>query len=88
MEDNSLKIKCKHGEGIAYVVCAHLNTYEIPVGFIENSSDQNDLQAWCYACEYLFSQEKEMTEKFKDFSNPFLVCDQCYSEIKMRHTID
>jgi hypothetical protein len=22
----------------------------LPLGFIENSSDQNDLQGWCYAC--------------------------------------
>jgi hypothetical protein len=61
MEDNKLEIACKHGTGIASVICCHqLNSVD-PVGFIENSSELDDLQAWCYACEYFFQQQGDMT---------------------------
>ena len=57
MDDNKLEIDCRHGKGIASIICCHqLNSVD-PVGFIENSFDPDDLQAWCYACEYLYEQE-------------------------------
>jgi hypothetical protein len=41
-----------HGMRRATVVCRHLlRRTDAIVGFIENSSDPHDLQAWCDACE-------------------------------------
>lgn len=88
MEDNKLEIECKHGKGITSIVCCHQLDSEVPVGFIENSSDPNDLQAWCYACEYLFQQEEEMTPKFRTFNNAKVVCERCYEKIKQFHLFD
>jgi hypothetical protein len=44
-------------------------------GFVENSSDPDDLQAWCAACEELFIREGEMTEAFRAFNDMKVVCD-------------
>lgn len=88
MEENKLKIDCKHGKGIASVICCHQFNSTEPVGFIENCSDPNDLQAWCYACEDFFEQEGDMTEKFKKFSNAKIVCEKCYNDLKALHSID
>jgi len=88
MEDNKLEINCKHGKGIASVICCHQLNAVSPVGFIENSSDPHDLQGWCYACEYLFLQEGEMTQKFRKFNNPRMVCEKCYAEFKSIHSVD
>ncbi|MEQ3443964.1 hypothetical protein ABMY47_21095 [Pseudoalteromonas sp. BZP1] len=53
----------KHGKRVAAVVCGHLVKPEgEPLGFIENSSVPNDLQAWCYQCEAVFEEEDGMTE--------------------------
>jgi len=68
MEDNKLEINCRHGKGTAAIVCGHLLTLNQPLGFIENSSDPDDLQGWCYACEYFFQQEEEMNDQFKAFN--------------------
>ncbi|MFH0933597.1 MAG: hypothetical protein V1879_00150 [Pseudomonadota bacterium] len=77
-----------HGSSVAASVCVHLvKNNGAPVGFIENSSDPNDLQAWCYACEYLFLQEEDKTEKFTKFTQHSLVCSKCYEEIKAFHSI-
>ncbi|GHN01808.1 hypothetical protein WSM22_32970 [Cytophagales bacterium WSM2-2] len=87
MKDDKLEIDCKHGKGIASAICYHqLNSVD-PIGFIENSSDPDDLQAWCYACEYLFQLERDMTEKFKKFSNAKIVCEKCYENFKSLHSI-
>lgn len=88
MEENKLEIYCSHGKGIASIVCCHILNSADPVGFIENSSDPNDLQAWCYACEFLFQQEGELTEKFKKFNNAKVVCEMCYQEYKNAHLIN
>jgi len=77
MEDNKLEINCSHGKGITSVVCSHHIDSIQPVGFIENSSDPNDLQGWCYACEYLFQQEGDKTSKFRKFNNAKIVCKKC-----------
>jgi hypothetical protein len=55
------------------------------VGFVENSSDPGDLQAWCQACENLFETEDGLTEAFRAFNDFAVVCDLCYQEMKLRH---
>lgn len=87
MENNKLEIDCAHEKGIASLVCCHLLNSVDPVGFIENSSDPNDLQGWCYACEFFFHQEGEMTEEFKKFNCAKVVCEKCYEEIKDAHSV-
>jgi hypothetical protein len=57
------------------------------VGFVENSADPNDLQAWCALCEAMYVSEGDMTERFRAFNNMTLVCDICYAEIKLRHSV-
>jgi hypothetical protein len=56
------------------------------VGFVENSSDPNDLQAWCGACERYFLAEGDKTSAFRAFNQMALVCDVCYAEFKERHS--
>ena len=87
MEDSRLEIDCAHGKGIASIVCCHLLNSIDPVGFIENSSDPDDLQAWCYACEFLFQEEGEKTEKFKEFNSAKVVCEKCYGKLKNTHSL-
>ncbi len=77
-----------HGERISAVVCKHLLKSEaVPVGFVENSSDPLDLQAWCHQCEDMFGQEGEMTEAFRKFNDMAIVCVVCYDEAKQRNAI-
>lgn len=77
-----------HGERIATVVCKHmLQSEPAPAGFIENSDDPNDLQAWCYHCEEKFQKEGGMTDAFKEFNGMAIVCAVCYADAKSRHTI-
>jgi hypothetical protein len=76
-----------HGSAPSSVVCAHLvEARDRAVGFVENSSQPNDLQAWCDACEQLFEREGEMTEAFREFNDLRLVCVFCYASIKERHS--
>ena len=83
-----IEIDCHHGKGIASIVCGHLLVKKHSLGFIENVSDPNDLQAWCYDCENLFLKEGEMSDKFLKFSNAAVVCEVCYSDLKEYHQID
>ncbi|WP_286342329.1 hypothetical protein [Ferrimonas sp. YFM] len=87
MEENLIVCEC-HGKSVPAIVCGHLakNNGE-SVGFIENSDNPQDLQAWCNACEDLFSVEQELTEKFREFNNMSVVCGKCYQEIKEKHSI-
>ena len=87
MEDSKLEIECRHGKGIASIICCHLLNSINPVGFIENSSDPDDLQGWCFACEFFFEQEGEKTEEFKKFNDAKVVCEKCYEEFKNAHTL-
>jgi len=77
-----------HGERISAVVCKHLLQGEpAPAGFIENSDDPNDLQAWCYRCEEKFLQEGDKTDAFRQFNGMAIVCVVCYNEAKSCHVI-
>ena len=83
---HALTINCSHGDRPAAVVCGHLlRTKDRVVGFVENSSDPADLQAWCDACESAFLREGGLTPQFREFNDMVVVCDLCYSEIKERH---
>jgi hypothetical protein len=51
MSNKPLPIECQHGVLTAAVVCRHhVTALDRVVGFVENSSDPQDLQAWCEAC--------------------------------------
>ena len=82
-------IKCgSHGERVSAVICQHLmQTAPAPADFVENSSDPNDLQAWCYLCEDAFQHEGDMKGKFRQFNGMAIVCVICYDEVKARHTV-
>lgn len=84
----SVSIACAiHGNGTSAVVCRHhISVKDLSVGFVENSDDPDDLQAWCAACERLFISEGEMTKAFRAFNDFVLVCVDCYAEIKARHS--
>ena len=78
----------EHGKRVSAVVCHHLVKPEgEPAGFIENSSDPNDLQAWCYKCESVFEEEGEMTNRFREFNDMVIVCVDCYQKSKNYHSI-
>lgn len=78
-----------HGSSVAASVCGHLaNGSTFPLGFVENSSDPDDLQGWCYACEYVFLQEEDRTAHFRRFTNHSVVCSECYRQIKAFHSVD
>ena len=83
-----LGIDCaEHEQGIACVVCTHMvAARDAAVGFVENSSDPDDLQAWCDACEAMFLREDGMTEAFLEFNGMTVVCDTCYAKHKARHS--
>jgi hypothetical protein len=80
-------IKCgTHGEQAAAVVCAHmLAASDRVVGFVENSSEPDNLQAWCDECEQVFLAEGGLTEAFEDFNDRQVVCSECYALLKARH---
>jgi hypothetical protein len=78
----------QHGKSPVAVVCRHLvkNTGH-PLGFVENNDEPEDLQGWCYACEYFFQQQDGMTDEFKIFCDMAVVCSSCYAEIKVKHSL-
>jgi len=77
-----------HGERISAVVCRHMLQWQpAPAGFVENSGDPNDLQAWCYLCEEKFQLEGGMTNAFREFNGMAVVCTVCYADAEARHTI-
>lgn len=84
-----LMLNCgNHGERPSAVVCKHmLRSEPAPSGFIENSSDPDDFQAWCHRCEEKFEEEGGMTDAFRAFNDMALVCIDCYREAKARHAL-
>jgi hypothetical protein len=82
-----LTISCSHGSRPVAMVCVHLlKVKDHVVGFIENSSDPADLQAWCDDCERFFLREGDRTPDFVEFCDVAIVCDLCYLDIKGRHS--
>jgi hypothetical protein len=69
------------------VICGHLlGDTDRVLGFVENSSDPEDLQGWCDDCERMYAQEGDRTPAFKAFHKMVVVCDRCYRRIRKRHT--
>ena len=64
-----MKTNCSiHGKNATSTICGHLvNNKNESLGFVENSAIKGDFQGWCYACEYLFLKEKDITESFKSY---------------------
>jgi hypothetical protein len=86
-EESPLSIKCRHGNRPAAVVCGHmLLTTDRVLGFVENGSDPNDLQAWCDECEQFFLRDQALTDEFEKFNDRKIVCDLCYAEMRARHS--
>jgi hypothetical protein len=87
-KDSPLMVNCgAHGKRIAAVVCGHLlRAQDRVVGFVENSSDPSDLQAWCDACEDRFLSEQALTPAFETFNDRAIVCVVCYQNLKAKHS--
>jgi hypothetical protein len=76
-----------HGKRTSAVVCGHhVSETDRILGFVENSSEPEDLQAWCDDCEDRFLREGEMTTDFRQFNAMTVVCDFCYARIRETHT--
>ncbi|WP_432726078.1 hypothetical protein [Variovorax sp. W6] len=90
MNEESEKIDCpQHGRTALATVCGHLvNNHGVPLGFIENSDDPDNKQGWCYACEFVYLQEEDKTERFVAFTDFAVVCSECYDGIKAHHQFD
>jgi hypothetical protein len=85
-DDEPLYIDCgPHGKRVAAVVCCHMIRSLEAVGFIENSSDPNDLQSWCEQCEQMFLTEGDKTAAFEAFNDRAIVCVVCYAAFKAKH---
>lgn len=87
-DSDDILVECAvHGKKRSAIVCQHhLQRNAKPIGFVENSSVAGDYQAWCDACESFFLKEKELTEAFKQFNDFAVVCEECYAQIKARHS--
>jgi hypothetical protein len=86
-DDEPLYVDCgPHGKRVAAVVCCHILHSGEVVGFIENSADPNDLQAWCEECEEMFLAEEDKTEAFEAFNDRAIVCGVCYKALKSKHS--
>jgi hypothetical protein len=79
-DDEPVYVDCgSHGKRVAAVVCCHMLQSSEPVGFIENSSDPDDLQARCERCMEMFLAEGDKTAAFCEFNDRTIVCRACYS---------
>lgn len=85
-DERQLQVRCgTHGIRVPAVVCRHIvNAGESRVGFVENSTHPDDLQAWCNECEHLFLREGALTPAFREFNGMRVVCDFCYAAFKDR----
>jgi L-arabinose isomerase len=83
-----MTINCRsHGERTSAVVCRHhVQSHDRPVGFVENSDEPDDLQAWCDDCEAFFLREGDKTASFRKFNDFAVVCGDCYAQLKARHS--
>jgi hypothetical protein len=83
----SEEFRCSiHGLSTSAIVCGHMIAAKSSVGFVENSDDPNDLQAWCEGCEAMFLREGAKTPMFLEFNQMAVVCADCYRDLKARHT--
>lgn len=84
------EIDCQHhGRSPIASVCGHLvQNRGVALGFIENSDDPDNKQGWCYACELVYLQEEDKTERFRAFAHHAVVCSRCYDQIKAHHDFD
>jgi hypothetical protein len=87
-DDAKASVRCgTHGNRTPAVVCCHhVISKDAVVGFVENSTDPDDLQAWCDACEQMFLAEGGLTDAFRRFNDLRIVCDFCYAGLRDRHT--
>src|SRR5262245_25399737 len=86
-DDEPLYVDCgSHGKRVATVVCCHMIQAARAVGFVENSSEPNDLQAWCERCEAMFLAEGDKTRAFAAFNDRTIVCCVCYGALKAKHS--
>ena len=77
-----------HGPRVSAVLCRHLLQSDTdPCGFVQNSDDPHDLQAWCHRCEEKFVREGGMTDGFRDFNGMTIVCVECFGEARQRHLV-
>jgi hypothetical protein len=84
-----LYVECgPHGRRVAAVVCCHIIESSDPVGFVENSGDPLDLQAWCERCEKMFVAEGDKTEAFEAFNDRAIVCCVFYAALKATHSVE
>ncbi len=79
---------CAHGERYPAYVCRHLNLHT-PVGFYEPfDSDptktyaNEELNAWCDACDEVLWEVGEWNEESEAFALIKLVCDKCFFKMK------
>jgi len=76
-----------HGDRPCAIVCRHhLAALDRAVGFVENSKDPDDRQAWCDDCESLFLREGGKTKSFLEFNNFGVVCVDCFIRLRSRHS--
>jgi hypothetical protein len=88
-DDAPPTVRCKkHGVRTAAVVCGHLVKTDEVRGFVENSSEPDDLQGWCDRCEAMFLKEGDRTPAFRAFHDMAVVCDLCYVRIRKQHSRD
>lgn len=89
MRDKQQMVECHcHGTRYPAYVCQHLNLHT-PVGFYEPfASDprvayaNDELNAWCNACDEILVKTGEWNEESEAFAKIRLVCDVCYFAMK------
>jgi hypothetical protein len=87
-EEQKIVECCTHGDRYPAYVCQHLNL-QTPVGFYEPlASDpsityaNDELNAWCDACDGELTRTGEWNEESEAFAQIKLVCDACYFDMK------
>ena len=82
-------VECgEHGARRPAFVCHHLNLV-YPVGFnepeVRDETDpdfDDELQAWCDACEKVRAAEGEWNDVSEAFADIKLICAQCFCQMK------
>jgi hypothetical protein len=89
MSEESNRVECcTHGNRYPAFVCQHLNL-KTPVGFYEPfASDpsevysDDELNAWCDACDEVLTRVGEWNEESEKFAKIKLVYDVCFFDMK------